>query len=90
MILINLQKALVNHNKSRNLLKKLWFWSYLCERILFIEIENQLSDYGKILCGVPQGSILGRLMFLIYVNDMPQVVKSNLFLYVDDSCLKYQ
>ena len=90
MILIDLQKALVNHNKSRNLLKKLWFSSYLCERILFIEIENQLSDYGKILCGVPQGSILGRLMFLIYVNDMPQVVKSNLFLYVDDSCLKYQ
>ena len=90
MILVDLQKALVNHNKSRNLVKKLWFRSYLCERIFFIEIENQLSYYGKILCGVPQGSILGRLMFLIYVNDMLQAVKSNLFLYVDDSCLRYQ
>ena len=37
-----------------------------------------------------QGSILGPLLFLIYVNEMPQAVKSNLFLYADDSCLMYQ
>ena len=90
MILIDLQKAFdtINHEI---LLKKLeavsfsdqcirWIRSYLCERIFFIEIENQLSDYGKVLCGVPQGSILGPLLFLIYVNDMPQALKSNLFL----------
>ena len=41
-------------------------------------------------CGVPQGSILGPLLFLIYVNDMSQAVKSNLFLYADDSCLVFQ
>ena len=46
------------------------------------------SDYGRISCGIPQGSILGPLLFLIYVNDMPQAVNSNLFLYADDSCLK--
>ena len=62
----------------------------LHERIFFIEIENQLSDFGKVSCGVPQGSILGPLLFLIYVNDMPQAVKSNLFLYAGDSCLMYQ
>ena len=67
-----------------------WFWSYLCEQIFFTEIENQLSDYGRILCGVPQGSILGPLMFFIYINDILQAVKSNLFSYVDDSCLTYQ
>ena len=66
------------------------FWSYLCEWIFFIEIENHLSDYGKVSCGAPQGSILGPLLFLIYVDDMHQAVKSNLFLYANDSCLIYQ
>ena len=100
MTLIDLQKAFdsINH---QILLKKLetmgfsdkcirWFWSYLYDRIFFIEIENQLSDFGKVSCGVLQGSILGPLLFLIYVNEMPQAVKSNLFLYADDSCLMYQ
>ena len=45
----------------------------LCEQIHFIEIENQLSDYGKLSCGVPEGYILGPLMFLIYVNDVAHV-----------------
>ena len=67
-----------------------WFWSYICEQIFLIEIENQLSDYGKLSCGVPQGSILRRLLFLVYVSDMPQAVKSNIFLHADDSCLMYQ
>ena len=42
------------------------------------------------LWGIPQGSILGQLMFLIYVNGMPLAIKSNLFLYADDSYLMYQ
>ena len=104
MILIDLQKAnsvdSVNHEI---LLKKpetiafsdqctRWFRSYLCEQIFFREIENQFSDYGKISCGVPQGSILGPLLFLIYVNDMPQAIKSNLLLDADDSvsCTKIE
>ena len=48
-----------------------WFKSYLSERIFFISIQKQLSDYGRISCGVPQGSILGLLLFLIYFNDIP-------------------
>ena len=67
-----------------------WFQSYLSERMFFISIENQLSDYGRILYSVPQGSFLGALLFLIYVNDMPQAVNSNLLLYADDSCLMFQ
>ena len=100
MIFIDLQKAFdtINHEI---LLKKLeaigfsdkcmrWLWSYLYERIFFIEIEKQLSDFGKASCGVHQVSVLRPLLFLIYVNDMPQAVKSNLFLYAGDSYLMYQ
>ena len=100
MILIHLQKAF-NTIKCKILLKKLeaigfsgkciqWFQSYLCGRIFFIEMENQLSVYRKMSCGVLQGSILGPLLFLIYVNNIPQTVKSNLFLYASDSCLMHQ
>ena len=67
-----------------------WFKSYLSERIFLVNIKNKLSDFGKIFCGVPQGSILGHLLILIYVNDMPQAVTSTLLLYVDDSCILYQ
>ena len=44
----------------------------------------------QVSCGVPQGSILGPLLFVNYANDVSQAVKSNLFLYADDSCLMYQ
>ena len=55
-----------------------------------VNLGNCYSDPSNITCGVPQGSILGPLLFLIYVNDMPQAVKSNLFLHADDSCLMFQ
>ena len=51
-------------------------------------IANEIrSDPGTVSCGVPQGSILGPLLFLCYVNDMPISVKCKLLLYADDSAL---
>ena len=47
-----------------------WFKSYLTNRKQYIEIENQKTDCLNIKCGVPQRSILGPLLFLIYVNDL--------------------
>ena len=63
---------------------------YLSKNIFFVSIEIQLSDYGRILCGVPQALIVQPIRFLIYVNDMPQPVNSNLLWYADNSCLTFQ
>ena len=54
-----------------------------------MNVGKESSSPGKLSCGVPQGSILGPLLFLLYVNDMPQAVNSELLLYADDTCLIY-
>ena len=67
-----------------------WFKSYLTNRIFKVNINDAFSCPGNLKCGVPQGSILGPLLFLLYINDMPRSVECDLFLYADDSCLVYQ
>ena len=60
-----------------------WFKSYLKDRSFKVNVDKAFSDYGK-------QSILGLLLFLLYVNDMPKSVKCDLMLYADDSCLVFQ
>ena len=67
-----------------------WFKSYLTNRKFIVHINNSFSEPGNLLCGVPQGSILGPLLFLLYINDMPQAVTCDLLLYADDTCLVFQ
>ena len=65
-----------------------WFLSYLSNRSQAVVYNNHESDFKAMKCGVPQGSILGPLLFLIYINDLPSV--SNLFmpiLFADDTNL---
>ena len=100
LVLIDLQKALdrIDHNILLEKLKAIgfcddtvnWFHSYLPDRAFLVSIENKYSSIPKISCGVPQGSILGPLLFLIYVSDMKQSVSSDLVLYADESCLIFQ
>ena len=68
----------------------LWFRSYLSNRKFIVNIKDKYSSPGAVTCGVPQGSILGPLLFLLYVNDMKQAIKSELLLYADDSCILMQ
>ena len=51
-----------------------------------MNVKNKYSSTAKLECSVPQGSILGPLLFLLYVNDMKQAVDCDLFPYADDSC----
>jgi hypothetical protein len=65
-----------------------WFKSYLSSRQQFVVIDGQQSDLATIKCGVPQGSVLGPILFLIYINDLNYV--SNLLktiMFADDTNL---
>ena len=64
-----------------------WFRSYLTDRQQLVDVSGPLSSSAEIKCGIPQGSILGPLLFLIYVNDMSGVVNNKLLLYADDSAI---
>ena len=62
--------------------------SYLTGRSQFVEFSGHKSDTLPISTGVPQGSVLGPLLFLVYINDLPLV--SNIFhmlMYADDTTL---
>jgi hypothetical protein len=82
----------------RRLLKKLnsygiqgeilrWIEAFLRDREQSVTINGEKSEAVRVKSGVPQGSVLGPTLFIIYVNDMPEVVQSHLLLYADDSKL---
>ena len=100
MILTYSQKAFdtVNHNI---LLKKVefivfsaetlkWFKSYLSKRKFKVHIKNNFSEPRNLLCRVSQGSILGPLLFLLYINDILQAVDCEILLYAEDFCLIFR
>lgn len=63
-----------------------WFKSYLSNRKQFVKYNNSVSDYENMKCGVPQGSVLGPLLFIIYTNDLPNcLVCSNATQFADDT-----
>ncbi|CAB3995279.1 Hypothetical predicted protein [Paramuricea clavata] len=63
-----------------------WFRSYLSDRYQRVALDGTLSDWLPVTSGVPQGSILGPLLFLVYINDMPGYVGqgSSIALFADD------
>ena len=60
---------------------------YLYRRQQFVAINNASSSYKAINIGVPQGSILGPLLFLIHINDLPNALHTKPRLFADDACL---
>ncbi len=63
-----------------------WFESYLTGHTQSVRVDDQLSDPPPVTIGVPRESILGPLLFLLYLNDLPSVTQScTVRLFVDDT-----
>ena len=65
-----------------------WFKSYLHGRFQATCVSGNTSDFRPVTCGIPQGSILGPLLFILHINDLPSVVKHcKVSMYADDTML---
>ena len=66
-----------------------WVEQFLTNRQQRVMVEGEFSGFDQVLSGVPQGTVLGPLLFLCYINDLPMHVKSQIRLFADD-CLLYR
>ena len=64
-----------------------FFEYYLTNRRQQTLVNGVLSEILSVVCGVPQGSVLGPLLFLLYTNDLGNASKFSINLFADDTCL---
>ena len=70
-----------------------WITDYFRNIIQYVQIDDSKSDALRQICGVPQGSILGPLFFIIYINDLPACASSNeleFILFADDASIFFE
>ena len=79
----------LEHYGFRGIVKE-WFKNYLSNRIQYVSYNDCNSDFKEVVCGVPQGSILGPLLFILYVNDITYTSDVlDFILFADDTTITY-
>ncbi len=64
-----------------------WIQSFLSDRKQRVHIHGNYSKWHEVTSGIPQGSVLGPILFVIFINDLPECVSSEVFLFADDTKL---
>ena len=72
---------------AKRLVTMAWIQSFLSGRSQRVVLDGETSDACPVLSGVPQGSVLGPCLFLMYINDMPENIQSNIRLFADDTIM---
>ena len=97
LVLLDFSKAFDKVNHSKLILKLhsygirnttlRWIQAFLSNRQQRVVIEGQESDSVAVTSGVPQGSVLGPILFLVYINDLPKDIVSQVRLFADDTAI---
>jgi len=99
MIIMDFSKAfdVVPHNRLINKLQRygiqnttlVWIRNFLKHRSQRVVVSGEKSGWSEVISGVPQGTVLGPLLFLLYINDLPNNINSHVRLFADD-CIIYR